>query len=122
MQGQDGIEAEAVRIVRVVLVDDEVVTVVAIETILCAKPQEALPVLEHGKYGILREAVIQPQSLETGRRWRRKGWRFLDGIVTGVQASRREQEQSKRAAKRKPTPVPSALDCDDAPSLQHDDV
>ena len=50
--------AQAARVVRVVLVDDEGVTVIAIEAISRGKPHEAPAILQNGNNIALREAIV----------------------------------------------------------------
>src|SRR4030095_14316274 len=58
--------AQAARVVRVVLVDDEGVTVIAIEAIACGKPHKAPAILQNGSHVALRQAIVGGEVREFG--------------------------------------------------------
>ena len=64
--------AECVGILGIILIDGKGVAIVAIQAILRGHPDKAPPILQHGKYRILRQALFQGKPLETQRGGRRK--------------------------------------------------
>jgi hypothetical protein len=64
-EGPDPVVTQAVRIVRVVLVHCETVPVILVESVVGAKPHEALAILEDAVHGTVRESVFNRDALET---------------------------------------------------------
>ena len=76
VQRSDDVVAQTVGVVRVMLVYLEVVTVILVQSVLRANPQEAPAILQNGVDGILGESLFNADALD------------LEIIILGVERIR----------------------------------
>ena len=99
-QRQDPVVAEARRVLRIVPPDLELVAVEAVESVLRADPDEAVPILQDGVHVLLRQAFVEGQPVEADVQ-------LLGGDRRGGQRQQRETDRDDGAAESMALPVAS---------------